>query len=100
MDAILKQQEELLKVGEELLKKSSKDLRDAAGPDAWRQAFDMWMVRAISPSHHPPEDTLARASLTTRPCPPSSAHLLALTFRRHTANALYHCPAVCVLMPP
>ena len=80
MDTILKQQEELLKFGEELLKESSKSFRDAAGPDAWRQAYDMWMVRAISHfSPSPEKDTLARASLTTRPCCPSSAHLLALT---------------------
>ena len=37
------QQEHLLKMGEELLKTASKSVRDAAGPDAWRQGFEVIM---------------------------------------------------------
>ena len=48
MEQILKQQEELLKFGEELLKESSKKMREAAGPDAWKQAYEMWMVRDVT----------------------------------------------------
>lgn len=52
MEQILKQQEELLKFGEELLKESSKKMREAAGPDAWAQAYDVWMVRAVPKSFY------------------------------------------------
>ena len=52
MEQILKQQEELLKFGEELLKESSKKMREAAGPDAWKQAYEMWMVRSLVEERH------------------------------------------------
>ena len=48
----MKQQEELLKFGEELLKESSKKMREAAGPDAWKQAYEMWMVRSLVEERH------------------------------------------------
>jgi hypothetical protein len=42
MEAILDQQAELLRVGEELIRESSRKLRDAAGPDALRQAYELY----------------------------------------------------------
>lgn len=49
MEQILKQQDDLLKFGEDLLRDSARKMREAAGPDAWRQAYEMWMVRAPAP---------------------------------------------------
>jgi|TARA_B110000977_G_scaffold30636_1_gene40317 hypothetical protein len=42
MEEILEQQANLLGVGEELLKEASRTLRDAAGPDALRQAYELY----------------------------------------------------------
>jgi hypothetical protein len=42
MEAILDQQAELLRVGEDLIRESSRKLRDAAGPDALRQAYELY----------------------------------------------------------
>ena len=42
MDDILNQQASLLRFGEDLLKESSRKLREAAGPDALRQAYNLW----------------------------------------------------------
>ena len=42
MDDILNQQANLLRFGEDLLRESSRKLREAAGPDALRQAYDLW----------------------------------------------------------
>ena len=42
MEAILDQQAELLRIGEELIRESSRKLRDAAGPDALRQAYELY----------------------------------------------------------
>jgi hypothetical protein len=42
MEAILDQQADLLRVGEELIRESSRKLRDAAGPDALRQAYELY----------------------------------------------------------
>ena len=42
MEAILEQQANLLEVGEELLRESGRKLREAAGPDALREAYELW----------------------------------------------------------
>ncbi|MDA9097542.1 hypothetical protein OAD67_00085 [bacterium] len=42
MDDLLEQQRNLLGVGEELLRSASRQLKDAAGPDALRSAYELY----------------------------------------------------------
>ena len=43
MEELLDQQAELLKVGEDLLRRSSDAMREAVGPDALRKGYEVWM---------------------------------------------------------